>query len=42
LNIECSGNKEAKKYTQSRGKTTGYTGLRLLTLLERRRRMIQQ
>jgi len=37
---ECSRNKEAKKYTQSRGKTTGYT--RLMTLLEGRRRMIQQ
>jgi hypothetical protein len=39
---ERSRNKEAKKYTQCRGKTTGYTGLRLMTLLEGRRRMIQQ
>jgi hypothetical protein len=39
---ECSRNKEAKKYTQSRGKTTGYTMFRLMTLLEGRRRMIQQ
>jgi len=39
---ECSRNKEAKKYTQSRGKTTGYTRLRLMTLMEGRSRMIQQ
>jgi hypothetical protein len=39
---ECTRNKEAKKYAQSRGKTTGYTRLRLMTLLEGRRRMIQQ
>jgi hypothetical protein len=39
---EYSRNKEAIKYTQSRGKTTGYTSLRLMTLLEGRRRMIQQ
>jgi len=38
---ECSRNKEAKKYTQSRGKTTGYTRLRLMTLMEQRR-VIQQ
>jgi hypothetical protein len=39
---ECSRNKEAKKYIQSREKITGYTRLRLMTVMEGRRRMMQQ